>query len=63
MVVPKKVAYTYAPAYKERMKKLIREKKYVNPLWMKGDNDPERIFRLIRSQLGHFVKFKKYLGK
>ncbi len=45
------------------MKKLIREKKYVNPLWMKGDNDPERIFRLIRSQLGHFVKFKKYLGK
>ena len=63
MVVPKKVAFTYAPAYKERMKKLIREGKYVNPLWLKGDNDPERIFRLIRSQLGHFVKFKKYLEK
>lgn len=62
MVVPKGVAFKYAPAYKERMKKLIREGKYVNPLFLKGDNDPERMLRLIRSQLGHYVKFKKYLG-
>lgn len=63
MVVPKGVAFRYAPAYKERMKQLIREGKYVNPLWMKEDNDPERMLRLIRSQLGHYVKFKKYLGR
>ena len=63
MVVPKEIAFKYAPAYKARMQRLIKEGKYVNPLWMKGDNNPERIFRLIRSQLGHFVKFKKYLGR
>lgn len=62
MVVPKGVAFKYAPTYKERMKKLIREGKYVNPLFLKGDNDPERMLRLIRSQMGHYVKFKKYLG-
>lgn len=63
MVVPKGVAFSYAPAYKERMKKLIRAKKYVNPLWFGKDNDPERILRLIKSQIGHYSKFKKYLGK
>ena len=63
MVVPKGVAFTYAPAFKVRMKKLIKEKKYVNPLWFKEDNDPERILRLIKSQIGHYKKFKKYLGK
>ena len=63
MVVPKGVAFKYAPAYKEKMKKLIREKKYVNPLFLKGDNNPERIYRLCRSQLSHFAKFRKYLGR
>ena len=63
MVVPKGVAFTYAPAFKARMKKLIKEKKYVNPLWFKEDNDPARILRLIKSQLGHYQKYRKYLGK
>jgi len=63
MVVPKQVAYKYAPEYKARMKRLIKDGRYVNPLWFKPDNDPERIYRLIRSQLAHFVKFKKYLKK
>ena len=63
MVVPKGVAFKYAPEYKSRMKRLIKAKKYVNPLWFKPDNDYERIYRLIRSQMGHFVKFKKYLKK
>lgn len=62
MVVPKKVAFKYAPAYKEKMKKLIKEKKYVNPLFFKPDSGFERMFRLYKSQLSHFVKFKKYLG-
>ena len=61
MVVPKGVAFRYAPEYKDRMKRLIRNGKYVNPLFFKPDNDKERLLRLIRSQLGHYVKFKKYL--
>ena len=60
MVVPKGVAYKYAPEYKDRMKRLIKEKRYVNPLKFAPDNDPERIYRLMRSQLGHYLKFKKY---
>ena len=63
MVVPKGVAFKYAPEYKERMKRLIRAKKYVNPLYFAPDNDMERKLRLLRSQLGHFIKFKKYLKK
>ena len=62
MVVPKGVAFRYAPAYKGKMKKLIKDKKYVNPLWFAEDNDPERILRLIKSQIGHYKKFKTYLG-
>lgn len=63
MVVPKGVAFKYAPEYKSRMKRLIREKKYVNPLYFLPDNKPERLLRLIRSQAGHYLKFKKYLKK
>lgn len=63
MVVPKGVAFKYAPAYKERMKKLIREKKFVNPLFFKPDSNASRMIRLYKSQLSHYAKFKKYLGK
>ncbi len=63
MVVPKGVAFRYAPEYKVRMKRLIKAGKFVNPLYFKEDNDPERRLRLWKSQLGHFVKFRKYLGK
>lgn len=61
MVVPKGVAYRYAPAYKARMKKLIKEKKYVNPLFFKPDSNIERMIRLLKSQAAHYAKFKKYL--
>lgn len=61
MVVPKGVAFKYAPTYKSRMKRLIRDKKYVNPLFFKEDNDPERRFRLIKSHLGHYIKYHKYM--
>lgn len=60
MVVPKGVAYKYAPGYADKMKKLVSEKKYVNPLWFKPDNHPVRILRLIKSQIGHYKKFAKY---
>jgi len=61
MVVPKKVAFKYAPNYKNRMKRLIRDKKYVNPLFFAPDNDIERKLRLYKSQLGHFLKYRKYM--
>lgn len=63
MVVPKRVAFKYAPEYKVRMKRLIKAGKFVNPLYFKPDDDPERRLRLAKSQLGHYVKFRKYLGK
>ena len=63
MVVPKGVAFKYAPSFKKKMKELIRAKKYVNPLWFSEDKDLERVLRLIKSQMGHFKKFKTYLGK
>lgn len=63
MVVPKGVAFKYAPAYKDRLKKLIKEKKYVNPLFFKPDRGIVRMLRLYKSQLSHYAKFKKYLGR
>ena len=62
MVVPKGVAFKYVrnDELKKRMKKLIKEKKYVNPLYLKADNDILRNLKLIKSQLGHYMKFKKY---
>lgn len=62
MVVPKGVAFRYVrnDELKKRMKKLIKEKKYVNPLYLKEDNDILRNIKLIKSQLGHYLKFKKY---
>lgn len=61
MVVPKGIAFKYAPAYKSRMKRLIRDKKYVNPLFFPPDNDIERKLRLYKSQLGHYLKYHKYM--
>lgn len=63
MVVPKGVAFRYAPAYEDKMKRLIREKKYVNPLFFKPDSGMGRMARLYRSQFSHYGKFKRYLGR
>jgi D-aspartate ligase len=60
MVVPKGVAYKYAPAFKGKMKELIAKGKYVNPLWFSEDGHPVRIGRLIKSQIGHYKKFATY---
>ncbi len=65
LVVPKKVAFTYIKPeeYKKQMKKLFSEGKYVNPLFYTPDNNFIRKLKLFKSQMGHYVKFKKYLGK
>lgn len=65
MVVPIGVALTYikSSVYQKEIKLLIREGKMVNPLFYKEDFTPARWLRLKRSMLGHYYKYKKYLGK
>lgn len=65
MVVPKSVAFKYIESaeYKAQMKRLIEAGKYVNPLFYNEDKGVLRNIRLLKSQMGHFVKYKKYLGK
>ena len=62
MVVPKQVALKYVkePQNQEKMRKLMKEKKVVNPVFMKGDLAPKRLYGLLRTYFSHFVKFKKY---
>lgn len=62
MVVPKAVAFKYVKdsALKAKMKKLIKEKKVVNPSFMKGDLGMPRLARMIKTHLSHFEKYKKY---
>ena len=64
MVVPKGVAFKYVKndELRKKMKKLIKEGKYVNPLYFDKDNGIRRNLKLVKSQMGHYLKFKKYLG-
>lgn len=65
LVVPKGVAFKYIlpEEYRKEMRELIRAKKYVNPLFYHKDKGIMRRLRLMKSQIGHFIKYKKYLGK
>lgn len=62
MVVPKYVAFKYVKnkETKEKMKKLIREKKMVNPLFMKGDLGLKRYLRLVKNHLRQYSNYSKY---
>lgn len=64
MVVPKKVAFDYVKpqAYRKRMRELIRGGRFVNPLYYEADTGIRRMVLLFKNQLGHFVKYRKYLG-
>ncbi|MFV0516966.1 MAG: carboxylate--amine ligase [Aminipila sp.] len=65
LVVPKKVAFTYVKPeeYRNEMRQLLNSGKWVNPLFYSADKGIGRKLKLLKSQMGHFVKFKKYLGK
>jgi len=65
LVIPKKVAFDYIvnEEYKARMSKLISEGNYVNPLSYSEDGNLIRKLRFLKSQSGHFFKYRKYLGK
>lgn len=62
MVVPKRVAFKYVKdeALKAKMKKLISEKKVVNPIFFSKDFVWKRFYKMARTHLSHYVKFKKY---
>jgi D-aspartate ligase len=65
LVIPKRVAFSYVAGRenREKMKKLIKEGNCVNPLDYSHDKGLVRRIRFIKSQLGHFPKYRKYLGK
>ena len=65
MVVPKGVAFRYIKPeeYRKEMKALIKEGKVVNPLFYHADAGFIRKLRLYKSQLGHYYKYWKYLGR
>ena len=62
LVVPKAVArkYVHIPKNQKMLNGLLRNKEYVNPVFMKGDNDPNRMLRMIKNHLSHFKKYKMY---
>ena len=62
MVVPKAVArkYVHQPENKEKLNRLIREGKVVNPVFMKGDFNFNRWLRMVKNHFSHFRKFKTY---
>ena len=65
MVVPKRVAFTYVKekTYQDQMRALIKNGQYVNPLFYSKDFNLKRMVFLLKNQLGHFIKYKKYVGK
>ena len=62
-VIPLRVAFKYVRGTDNlnRMKQLVKEKRVINPLFMKGDNKVKRMLFLCKSHMSHYVKFKKYL--
>lgn len=65
LVVPEKVAFDYVSEqeYKDEMRKLINEGKYVNPLNYAIDNGFMRKLRLRRNQNRHYKNFATYYHK
>jgi len=64
MVIPKQVAFKYIAdeKCKNEMRKLISKGEYVNPLFYDKDKSLKRTLSLIKSQLSHYAKYKKYMG-
>lgn len=62
MVVPARVALKHVqdPQMREKIKKLIRQKKMVNPLFMRGDLGMKRYLRLVKNHLRQYGNYDKY---
>lgn len=65
MMIPKGVAFRYIsqPEYRMEMRALIQAGRFSNSLFYKKDKGWKRMLRLLKSQLGHYYKYWKYLGK
>ncbi len=65
MMIPKGVAFRYIKPeeYRREMRSLIQAGKFSNSLFYKKDTGFKRTLRLYKSQLGHYYKYWKYLGK
>lgn len=63
LVIPKQVAFKYIKNEnaKQQMKELIATKKYINPLFYKGDLHFKRFIAIFKTHISHFVKYKKYM--
>lgn len=63
-VVPRRVAFDYIVSkYHGEMKELIKAKRETNPLFYKKDKKLSRRLRLMKNQLGHILKYRKYYEK
>jgi hypothetical protein len=51
------------PEYRGRVKKLLKENKFSNPLLNPAEKDLKKRLSILKNQAGHFVKYRKYLGK
>lgn len=62
LVVPKQVAYKYVKqeANLQLMKKLVKEGKYVNPVFYRPDLRVKRLGPLLKTHASHYVKYKRY---
>lgn len=62
LTVPGSVAKKYVklPENAEKLNRLLREGKYVNPVFKKGDNHPVRWLRMMKTHLKQHSNFKKY---
>lgn len=61
-VIPLQIAFKYVKDQElvEKMKRLVKAGKVINPLFLKGDASLKRRMYLYKSHISHYVKFKKY---
>ncbi|MEG1835895.1 MAG: ATP-grasp domain-containing protein [Oscillospiraceae bacterium] len=62
LVIPKRLAFKFAPDYSDKLKDLIKNKKMTNPLWYKEDLGLVRFLRLVKLEINYFKKYKGYGG-
>jgi len=64
-VIPMNVAEKYVSrnSYVDRMNALCKAHKVENPLYYDPDRSKPRNMIIAKNQLGHYIKFRKYLGK
>ena len=64
LTVPKGVAkkYIFEEANVNKLFSLLQKKKYVNPIFLKGDNGLNRMLRMWKNHFMQYKNFKRYYG-